>query len=285
MKRLCAIGICMTLAMAWTTLATPAWAVSGQEFVSNARAYFVRAYAMVMAGDMLAPQCNMLGTWQRETLRRNAKKLKAVMTQRLPFAAVNQAERIASDLISRHSDCGTGATSIVNDSLFAAHGLLFSRAEGTHPDEMPPELQEFLVWAKAEMAQRKPKAKRAPAKVARKKRPKRRSGKKFRRFQASLEAYYLERQCKHLSRKAARAYWKRIKRAHKAAVSAFGARKVSAVQRRAERLAKRKASRCGRKTRAQVMAGVAPSQKKRKGKRLRASLTLNSRSPEAFLGR
>lgn len=284
MKRLYALSFCVTLVMTITGMVAQGLANTQHVPMSSTRAYFVRAYAMVIAGETLAPQCKMLRPWQEHNLRRHANKLRALMAQRLPVEDVNQAKRIAAELVDRHSNCGASARSIVDDSLFAAHGLVYSRAEGTEPQSLAPELKEFLTWAKTEIEASKPKQ---PIVVVApgKKKTKRPPSAKFKRYQASVEAYYLERHCKHLSRRAARSYWKLVARAHKKAVAAFGATKVSAVQRRAERNAKRKARRCGSNTRAQVMAGYTSMQKKPKRQAFRASLTLTSRSPEDFLGR
>ncbi|NNF77717.1 MAG: hypothetical protein HKN05_06775 [Rhizobiales bacterium] len=251
--------------------------------MTSTRAYFVRAYALVIAGETLAPQCKILRPWQQQNLRRHANKLRALMALRLPVEDVNQAKRIASELVDRHSNCGASALSIVDDSLFAAHGLVYSRAEGTQPQALGPEFEEFLTWAKSEIETSKPKTPVVVAKV--KKKAKQPPSKKFKRYRASVEAYYLERYCKHLSRKAARSYWKLIARAHKKAVVSFGAAQVSAVQSRAERKAKRKARSCGGNTRSQVMAGYRSLRAKPKRQPFRASLTLTSRSPEAFLER
>ncbi|MCP5081519.1 MAG: hypothetical protein GY948_07460 [Alphaproteobacteria bacterium] len=284
MKRLYAISFYVTLVMALAGTVAQSLANTRHVPMSSTRAYFVRAYAMVIAGETLAPQCKMLRPWQQQNLRRHANRLRALMAQRLPVEDVNQAKRIASELVDRHSNCGASARSIVDDSLFAAHGLVHSRAEGTEPQSLPPDLKEFLAWAKSEIETRKPKKPVVVAK-AKKTKAKRPPSRKFKRYRASVEAYYLERHCKHLSRRAARSYWKLIARAHKKAVVSFGTAKVSAVQRRAERNSKRKARRCGSNTRSQVMAGYTSMQTKPKRQALRASLTLTSRSPEDFLGR
>lgn len=284
MKRLCAINFWVLVSLVVATMAAPALANTGPGPMTSTRAYFVRAYAMVIAGEALADQCKMLRTWQRQSLKRHAKTLRAKMVQRLPVADVNQARRIARDLVDRHSDCEASARSIIDDSLFAAHGLVYSRAEGTEPEEITPELKEFLTWAKAEMETAKPKT---PAVVAAKKKakPKRKVGAGFKRYRTTVEAYYLERRCKHLSRANAKAYWKLVTRAHKRAVAQFGAARVSAVQRDAARSARRKARRCGRGTKAQVVAGFGLIRKKPKARSLRASLTLTSRSHDDFRGR
>lgn len=283
MKRLGAISFYVTLVMALAGTVGQGLANTRHVPMSSTRAYFVRAYAMVIAGETLAPQCKMLRPWQEQNLRRHANKLRALMAQRLPVEDVNQAKRIASELVDRHSDCGASALSIVDDSLFAAHGLVYSRAEGTEPQSLAPELKEFLAWARSEIETSKPKEPVVVAKAEKK--AKRPPSRKFKRYRASVEAYYLERRCKHLSKRAARSYWKLIARAHKKAVVAFGAEKVSAVQNRAERKAKRKARRCGSNTRSQVMAGYRSLRKTPKRQTFRASLTLTSRSRESFLGR
>ncbi|MEM8646292.1 MAG: hypothetical protein AAGF86_08095, partial [Pseudomonadota bacterium] len=248
--------------------------------MTSTRAYFVRAYALVIAGDALAAQCPMLRAWPHGRLKRHAKTLRALMAERLPIADMNQAKRIARDLTDRHSGCNDSARSIIDDSLFAAYGLVHSRAEGTEAHIIPPELRDFLAWAQGEIDARKPtrpvivtaKKKKAP--------PKRRLGASFKRYKASVEAYYLERRCKHLRRSDAKAYWRLVTKAHKQAVAKYGAGPVSKVQSAAARKAKAKANRCGRRTRAQVLAGYGLLQKKRKPRRLRASLTLNSRSAD-----
>ena len=283
MKGLGAIGVCLTVMVMLAGMVAESQANTRHVPMSSTRAYFVRAYAMVIAGETLAPQCKMLRPWQLQTLQRHANKLQALMAQRLPMEDLNQAKRIASELVDRHSDCGTSALSIVDDSLFAAHGLVYSRAEGTEPQSLSPEMKEFLIWARSEIETQKPKLPIIVT-VARDK-PKRPASAKFRRYQASVEAYYLERRCKHLGRRAARSYWKLVTRAHKSAVAKFGAERVAAVQKSAARAAKRKARRCGRTTRSQVIAGYTSMRNKPKRQVFRASLTLNSRTPEDLLGR
>ncbi len=286
MKRFCATNICVILCFALAGLMSQAQAsTTAPDGMASTRAYFVRAYALVIAGDALAAQCPMLRAWPQGRLKRHAKTLRALMADRLPIADMNQAKRIARDLTDRHSDCNNSARSIIDDSLFAAYGLVHSRAEGTEAHIIPPELKDFLAWAQGEIDGRRPKRPAIAAAKKQKTPPKRRSSAGFKRYKASVEAYYLERRCKHLRRSDATAYWRLVTKAHKRAVAKYGAGEVSKVQSAAARKAKAKANRCGRRTRAQVWAGYGLLQKKRKPRRLRASLTLNSRSADDFLGR
>ncbi len=285
MKRLYAIRLCILVGSVLASTSTQSLANTAPGPMASTRAYFVRAYAMVIAGEALAEQCKMLRTWQRQSLRRHAKTLQGQMVQHLPVEDVNQARRIARDLADRHSDCQASARSIIDDSLFAAHGLVHSRAEGTEPQAITPELQEFLSWAKAEIETRKPKKLVVVSAEKKKKKPKRRPSAGFKRYKTTVEAYYLERRCKHLSRSDAKAYWKLVTKAHKKALAKFGAARISAVQSNASKSAKRKARKCGRSTRAQVVAGYGLVRKKPKRRSFRASLTLTSRSDDDFLGR
>ncbi len=286
MKRFCAINICVILCLALAGLHSQALATTTSPgSITATRAYFVRAYALVIAGDALATQCPMLRTWPQERLKRHAKTLRALMAERLPIEDMNQAKRIARDLTDRHSNCNDSARSIIDDSLFAAYGLVHSRAEGVEPHIIPPELKDFLAWAQSEIDAQTPKR---PVIVARKKKKaprKRKLGSGFKRYRASVEAYYLERHCKHLRRSDAAAYWRLVTKAHKRAVADYGASQVSRVQSAAARKAKAKANRCGKRTRAQVLAGYGLLQNKRKPRRLRASLTLKSRNADDFRGR
>ncbi|MEM8688751.1 MAG: hypothetical protein AAGF81_15570 [Pseudomonadota bacterium] len=286
MKRFGATNICVILCLALAGLMSQALATATSPgSMTTTRAYFVRAYALVIAGDALATQCPMLRAWPQERLKRHAKTLRALMAERLPIEDVNQAKRIALDLTDRHSSCDDSARSIIDDSLFAAYGLVHSRAEGTEAHIVPPELKDFLAWAQIEIDARRPKP---PAIVTAKKKKaprKRRLDAGFKRYKASVEAYYIERRCKHLRRSDATAYWRLITKAHKRAVAHYGAKPVSRVQSAAARKAKAKANRCGKHTRAQVLAGYGLLNKKRKPRRLRASLTLNSRSADDFQGR
>ena len=287
MKRFCATNICVILSLALAGLFSQAQATTTSSgSLTTARAYFVRAYALVIAGDALATQCPMLRSWPQGRLKRHAKTLRALMADRLQIEDMNQAKRIARDLTDRHSDCNPSARSIIDDSLFAAYGLVHSRAEGTEPHVVPPELKDFLAWAQSEIDARGPKAPTVTAAKRKKKAsPKRQLGAGYKRYKASVEAYYLERRCKHLSRADARTYWRLVTKAHKRAVAKFGAGQVSKVQSAAARMAKAKASRCGKGTRAQVVAGFGLLRKKRETRRFRASLTLKSRNDDDFRGR
>ncbi len=282
MKRLFTIKLCIALVMVVMGMAAQSVANTRHAPLTSARAYFIRAYAIVIAGETLAPQCNLLSNWQQLNLDRHANTLRALMAERLPVEDINQAKRIASDLVDRHSNCDTSARAIVDDSLFAAHELVHSRAAGTEPQSVGPDLKEFLAWAKAEIEAHKSKpVVRIVTAPKKRKKPKQQSA-SFRRFKSTVQAYYVERRCKHLGRRAAKSYWRGIARAHKKAVAKFGAERVSVVQKQAERAAKRKARRCGSKTRAQVMAGYSLIKRRTKAQSFRASLTLKSRSTEGF---
>lgn len=286
MKRFCATKICVILSLTLAGLFSQAQAnTTSSGSLTTTRAYFVRAYALVIAGDALATQCPMLRAWPHGRLKRHAKTLRALMADRLPIEDMNQAKRIARDLADRHSDCNPSARSIIDDSLFAAYGLVHSRTEGTEPHIIPPELKDFLAWAQREIDTRRPKPPVIAAAKKKKAKPKRRLGARYKRYKASVEAYYLERRCKHLSRTDATAYWRLVTKAHKRAVANFGADQVSRVQSTAARKAKAKANRCGRHTRAQVLAGYGLLQKTRKARSFRASLTLKSRNNDDFRGR
>lgn len=275
-----AFTVTAIVGMAAESLATPQHAP-----MTSARAYFIRAYALVIAGETLAPQCDLLQAWQTQNLRRHANSLRALMAQRLPVEDINQAKRIASELVDRHSSCDTSARAIVDDSLFAAHALVHSRAEGTEPQSIDPEMKEFLAWARTEIEAAKHKQVVNIVTAPKRKNPTPRPTAGFNRFKTIVTAYYLERRCKHLGRKAAKSYWKAVTRAHKKAVAKFGADEVGALQKNAERTAKRKAHRCGQSTRKQVVAGYALTRPKPQARSFRASLTVKRRSHEAFLGR
>lgn len=83
--------------------------------------------------------------------------------------------------------------------------------------------------------------------------PRRTGSEGLSRYARVVQAYYLERECRSLSKAKASAFWKGIVRLHKTTVAANGASAVAPVMRSAERQAG--GSSCGGKAKATIMAG------------------------------
>ena len=180
------------------------------------------------------------------------------MAQRLSTAAINQVRQRANKLTLENTDCGDTALSVADESLFAAHSLLYARPAPLDAASLPQEMNEFLEWANQEIETHK---QRRAARIAAREAEKRARESQSSEFTTATQAYYLERLCQHLNSHDARIYWKIIARTHKAAVAKHGLQKVRRIQAAATAYAKEHARKCGAKTRETVMAGYQIAQK------------------------
>ncbi len=252
MNKWCMIIGALTLGLKVTSSSTLAIAAEAAAPQAEGGGYFVQTYSQVLAGKALARQCNFFSAWQKKLMRHHTKALEPMMTQHLSTGSLNEATARANKLTLANANCGDGALTIADNSLFAAHSLLHGRPAGLDPQNLSAEMQEFLGWANVEIGKHE---QRRQALIAARQRKALELEQTYVHFTASTEGYYLERLCQHLAGDDARAYWKIIADAHKQAVANHGVKKVRNIQDHAASKAKTLARSCGSETRKTVLAG------------------------------
>jgi hypothetical protein len=205
-----------------------AHAVTGAHAASGAAEEAVRILSRAKAAD---GRCKLLSASERAELSGYA--------ARAEVAAVSQsgakaARKAAGEGVAQGASggCGDDVKADVRDTLQAAReAMAAARTETADPAPTKRKL--------TDSTERKPVRTRNP--------------KVLDRYASAVQAYYLERQCKSLSKSEQGRFWKGIVRLHKDAVMANGAGAVKPVMRQAERRAV--GSGCGATALARIRAG------------------------------
>lgn len=142
----------------------------------------------------------------------------------------------------------------------AATGASEGQAGSCSPD-LKADVQETLGAAREAMAAAAPAERHAAAapparskpslEAAGKSRPV--TGKGLNRYAQVIKAYYLERECRSLTRSQDSAFWKGVVNLHKSVVASHGAKAVAPVMRNAEKQAS--GSSCGAQAQATIRSG------------------------------
>ncbi len=183
-------------------------------------------------------RCTFLSAAERSELSRYTARAEiAVANQVSPGSA--KAAAAAGSAQGRSGACSPDLKADVLETLGAAREAV-AAAHQAEP------------VSTAKSPSRKPAAKGQRA-MASPGKPRRLTGESLNRYGRVVKAYYLERECRSLSKSQAAVFWKNIVRLHKQVVASNGAGAVAPVMRGAERQAS--GSSCGGKVRAIIASG------------------------------
>ncbi len=183
-------------------------------------------------------RCKILSAAERSELSRYAARAEiAAANQVSPKAATGAAASGAA--LGQSGTCSPDLAADVRETLTAARDAVAAAgpAEPRAAAAPPPKKPAMAAKRKMETPER----------------PRRVTGGGLTRYARIVKAYYLERQCRSLSKPQASAFWKGIVRLHKQVVASNGAGAVAPVMRSAERQAN--GSSCGGKAQAMILSG------------------------------
>ena len=175
-------------------------------------------------------KCQVLSAGERDELARYSARAEIAAASQVSVDKA-RAARSRGETAGKSADCSSNTTADVRETLTAAReAIAVTDAKPTAP----------------RVSKAKPARKADP-------KPGKPGGSGLSAYGQIVAAYYVERQCRHLSRGDADRFWRRIVKLHRATVARYGASAVAPLKRSAERQARRAS--CGTTTLSQVKSG------------------------------